>query len=214
MSAKKAGMIGLVLLLMGLVMAFYAWLSPFGMRREATVSHTAPAHQPPKPSAQTQAVTGGGARPGDRESGQTATYHNVRFDFAVTYPRDLLVAGQEADNGDGLQFASQIDDADIRAYGSYNALEQSSAQMLRFNTKDDCMADKITYRVSKPSLVAYSCLSPKGRVVYEKVIIRADTLATVRFEYSPDKQARWAPVIKQMADSLRLGPGPAYDQAR
>ncbi|MFK2891261.1 hypothetical protein [Dyella flagellata] len=147
-------------------------------------------------------------------STETGTYHNVRFDFAVAYPPNLLVPGQEADNGDGLQFTSKVDDADIRAYGSYNALEQSPAEMLQFNTKDDCAQDKITYRVSKPSLVAYSCLSPKGRIVYEKVVILGDTLATLRFEYGAGGQARWAPVIKQMADSLRLGPGPTYEQAR
>ncbi|GGA24481.1 hypothetical protein GCM10010981_11200 [Dyella nitratireducens] len=62
--------------------------------------------------------------------------------------------------------------------------------------------------------VGASLISPAGRIVYEKVIIHDDTLATVRFDYDPREEAKWSPVIKQMADSLHLGTDPATEDAR
>ncbi|MGO4523206.1 hypothetical protein AB4076_21525 [Dyella sp. 2RAF44] len=134
----------------------------------------------------------------------TGRYQNVRFGYVVEYPSPLLLAGNEADNGDGLKFAPEMGDADIRVWGEYNVNSDSPAAILKADLTNDCASGKATYQVSKPNLVAYSCLTPQGRVVYAKAIIRGDTLATVRFDYAPSEQQTWAPVIKQMADTLRL----------
>ncbi|HUB90997.1 MAG TPA: hypothetical protein VMA74_14835 [Dyella sp.] len=210
---KKAWVIGVALLLVVSGIAIYTMSISFDHSSRAThgIVHPQKALRAGVPSPVTEVNGSTRAVP---SSSSTATYHNVRFDFAVDYPDKLLLPGQEADDGDGLRFASNVDDADIRAYGSYNALEQSPAEMLQWNLKEDCAKGKVTYKVSKPDLVAYSCLSPEGRIVYEKIIIHADTLATVRFDYAAHEQARWSSVIKQMADSLRLGPGPTASDAQ
>lgn len=212
MSGKKILVLSISLLVVS-VIAFCAWMSRSIVHRQAAINGVVHPHAESNAGAQPTAVAVSGAVAVVASSISTATYRNDRFNFAVDYPDKLLVAGRESDNGDGLRFAPKAGDADIRAYGSYNALLQSPAEMLQFNTNEDCAKDKITYRVSKPTLVAYSCASPTGRIVYAKVIIRDDTLATVRFDYDPREQARWAPVIKQMADSLYLGMGPT-EQAR
>lgn len=213
MSARKKGLICLALILAASLIPLYVWMSRTGLPRPADNDGT---HQHGESNARVQphATAANHPVPTELPSSGIVTYHNVRFDFAIDYPDKLLIPGQEADNGDGLQFASSVDDADIRAYGSYNALEQSPAEMLQYLLQEDCAKEKVSYKVSKRGLVAYSCLSPTGRIVYEKVIIHADTLATVRFDYAAHEQARWAPVIKQMADSLRLGAGPTAGDAQ
>lgn len=213
MSGKKTWATSLALLVGVLLIAMYAWIFRWRTHQQVTTHDGVRPHYESQISAPS-ATTHGAAMPAKQASSDVATYHNVRFDFAVDYPAKLLIAGEEADNGDGLQFASNASHADIRAYGGYNALEQTPKEMLQYNLKEDCEKNKVTYQVSKPAVVAYSCLSPAGRIVYEKIIIRDDTLATVRFDYDPHEQSRWLPVIKQMADSLRLGAGPAVDDAR
>jgi hypothetical protein len=206
MPGKRTWVLGLVLLVGILAIVVHTWTRHSGVHRQvATTTVLKPA--PPAASSAAQA-------PIATVSNAVETYQNARFDFTVDYPGQLLVAGQEADNGDGLRFAPIAGDADIRAWGEYNANEDSPAGLLKFDLDNDCAKDKVSYQVSKPDLVAYSCLNTRGRVVYEKVIIRDDTLATVRFEYAASEQATWAPVIKQMAASLSLGPEPTYEEAR
>lgn len=151
--------------------------------------------------------------PSSASSG-AARYQNARFGYAVDYPSPLLVAGNEADSGDGLKFTPEKGDADIRVWGEYNVNSDSPAALLNADLTNDCAGGKATYQVSKPNLVAYSCLSPKGRVVYAKAIIRGDTLASVRFDYAASEQQTWAPVIKQMADTLHLDSGSPEPGAR
>ncbi|GLQ98119.1 hypothetical protein [Dyella mobilis] len=206
MSGKKTWAIGLLLLVAVLGAGIYAWKSQSGANRPAATIATAnPPQQAAKPVVKAPAATSGST---------TDTYANDRFNFTVNYPTQLLVPGKPADNDDGLRFAPKSGDADIRAWGEYNANEDSPAALLKFDLDHDCAKDKVSYRVSKPDLVAYSCLNPQGRVVYQKVIIRDDTLASVRFEYDTSEQATWAPVIKQMAGSLNLGPDPVAQELR
>jgi hypothetical protein len=159
----------------------------------------------------TQQEASRGAKPEPAPAATSvATYQNARFAYVVDYPSPLLKAGQEADNGDGLRFVPNTGDADVRVWGQYNANDDSPTAILQFDLANDCAGDKVSYQVSKPNLIAFSCLSPRGRVVYTKIVISGDTLATLRFEYDPGEQETWSPVIKQMANSLRLGADPAH----
>lgn len=182
----------------------YVWVNDNGARRQAAVDRVPPPTPVANPVVAPHAPT--------TRSG-TDTYQNSRFGYAVDYPSPLLVAGNEADNGDGLKFVPERGDADIRVWGEYNVNDDSPAAILKIDLINDCAGGKATYQVSKPNLVAYSCRSPKGRVVYQKVVIEGDTLATLRFDYPSAEQQAWAPVIKQMADSLRLNGGSAEQVA-
>lgn len=205
MPGKKTWMAGLALPLVALAVAVCVRVDHHAAHRQAAAINPVPPRQATRSVVQTQPATAGST---------LATYQNDRFNFVVDYPAQLLVAGQEADNGDGLRFTPKSGDADIRAWGEYNVNDDAPAAILQSNLKNDCAKGKVSFQVSKPNLVAYSCLSPQGRIVYEKVVIRDDTLASVRFEYDPAAQAAWAQAIKQMAGSLRLGPSPTYQEAR
>jgi hypothetical protein len=154
-----------------------------------------------QPASSAEPVTSPGPR---SEEGALATYGNVRFGYLVDYPSQLLIAGPEADNSDGLKFASKQGDADIRVWGQYNVLDSSPRAALKSDIGDACADQKTAYEVRKPAMFAFSCTSPKGRVIYEKTIIRGDTFVVLYLDYAKEEQEKWAPVIKQMSGSLRF----------
>lgn len=135
-----------------------------------------------------------------------ATYANARFGYWLDYPAQLMVPGREADNGDGREFHAHHGAAKMAAWGGYNALDQSPAQIAQDYEKG-CRGGKIGYRVARPRLVAFSCVMPGGRVLYQKTLIGGDVLATIRFDYPLAERATWDPVVNMVAGSLRLRPG-------
>jgi hypothetical protein len=134
-----------------------------------------------------------------------ATYANARFGYWIDYPADLVMPGRESDNGDGREFHAQRGTAKMAAWGGYNALDQSPAQIARDYEKD-CRGGKIAYQVAKLGLAAFSCTTPRGRVIYQKTLIGGDVLATVRFDYPVAERATWDRVVNRVASSLRLRP--------
>ncbi len=52
-------------------------------------------------------------------------YVNVRFQYVIAYPKDVLYPQGEADNGDGQKFMSVHADAVLTVFGRYDALDQS-----------------------------------------------------------------------------------------
>ena len=196
MPGKKTRMVGLGLFLGALAIVCCLWLirSRESLPREAAGKEVAT-------NRENSGVTKHEAQPVVTAD---ATYGNARYGYDVVYPSALLKAGQEADTGDGLVFVPNTGNADVRVWGEFNVNDDSPAAILGFDLAHNCAKDNVSYQVSKPSLIAYSCLSPRGRIVYAKTVVRGETMATVRFEYDPGEQERWSPVIKQMANSLRL----------
>jgi len=66
----------------------------------------------------------------------------------------------------------------------------------------DCGPAKPGYRVVKPELIAFSCITPKNRVLYLKGVIHDGWLTVLRFEYPNAERKVWDPVVKQVAGSL------------
>ena len=89
---------------------------------------------------------------------------------------------------------------------AYNADEQSPDELAR-EYEVDCGAGKVIYKVAKPQLVAFSCITPAGLVIYQKTLIRHDVLTTVRFEYPSGEQTIWDPAAQQVSGSLSAGSG-------
>ena len=140
------------------------------------------------------------------QSQSATTYGNARFGYVIAYPADLLVPEREADNGDGRQFHARHGTAKMSVWGAYNAEGQSPEEIAR-NYAGDCGAGKVTYKVAKPRLVAFSCVTPAGRVIYQKTVIRQDVLSTVRFDYPNEERTIWDPVVRKVSGSLSAGSG-------
>jgi hypothetical protein len=134
-----------------------------------------------------------------------ATYANSRFGYTIEYRADLLLPQPEAENGDGRAFHAKTGKAQILVYGGYNALEQSAADMAH-EAEKDCASRPAQYRVVKPGLVAISCKARAG-ILYQKTLIRGDTLTTMRATYPENERKLWDSVIAAMSRSLAAPPG-------
>ena len=86
--------------------------------------------------------------------------------------------------------------------------DDTPAQLLHQAEKSQCGGSHASYELSKRTLVSFSCKTPKNDIVYRKMIIHGSTLVAVQFTYPEADQARWSPVIRQMAASLRIVNGP------
>jgi hypothetical protein len=130
------------------------------------------------------------------------TYVNQRFGYVIDWPAGW-VAEPEAENGDGRVFHPRGSKVQASAWGAYNSLEQTPAQMLAMNA-EDCKGAPLAYRVVKPKLVAFSCrVGPD--VLYQKTLIRGDVITSFRMTYPAAEAARWEPVVQRMAGSMRAG---------
>jgi hypothetical protein len=134
----------------------------------------------------------------------TESYANSRFGYTVEYPADLLVPQGEPENGDGQAFDAKKGAAKILVYGSYNALNESPAELAQ-RAETDCTGHRAQYRVVKPSLVAVSCTTADG-IIYQKTLIRGDTLTTLRATYPVGERKVWDGVVTRMSRSLAAAP--------
>jgi hypothetical protein len=137
--------------------------------------------------------------------GDTSTYVNARYGYAISYPRSLFKAGPESDSGDGRVFRSRRDGAEFRVWANYAAMEMTPAQ-LAAETEAECRGHHASYRVVKPALVAVSCETDDG-VLYQKTMISHGLVTVFRMTYPADQHAYWDPVVTKIASSMRAGRG-------
>ncbi len=139
-------------------------------------------------------------------AGRATSYVNARFGYSIDYPADFLSPEREADNGDGRAFHARHGAGKVLVWGSYRDedSEATPAAIAQLN-ESDCAPGKITYEVAKPKLVAFSCMSRAGGIIYQKTLVGRDVLRSVRFDYPDSERAAWEPVVKQVAGSLRTG---------
>ena len=154
------------------------------------------------PSSESAALRGNAPNPASASA--TATYVNVRYDYTVDYPRDLLTPGQEAADGDGLEFSAKPSKAQIAVWGKYNGIGYTPMQLLRSEEHYGCAGSPASYEVTKKTFIAFSCQTSNNEIFYEKVAIQGDTLVTLQYVYPIVEQVKWAPVIKQMVASVRI----------
>jgi hypothetical protein len=145
-------------------------------------------------------------------SAAAATYYNARYGYSVTYPADILVPEPVADAGDGRRFHVNHGSASMAVWASYNAMNDSPAEIER-SYKPQCAGGKITYETAKPRLVALSCITQAGRVLYFKTLIQGTVLTTITFDYALADRATWDSRVAKIAGSLTAGTLVNYEKA-
>lgn len=131
-------------------------------------------------------------------------YVNVRYAFAICYPPTLLIAQGEADNSDGKAFKA-ADGAELRAFGSNNALDRTLDQELVEQTRYLTGAKgRITYRAAKANWVVASGNDGAGNLFYAKTFQRSDQFVTFQLAYPNAQAARYQPVVERLAACFRL----------
>lgn len=136
-------------------------------------------------------------------AGRVSSYVNVRFQYAIDYPTDFLVAEREADNSDGRSFHARRGTGKMSVWGSHRVEDTEATPIaIAREYEDDCAPNKITYEVLKPRLVTFSCVSRAGLVIYQKSLVDKDVLRSVRFEYPYADRKTWNSVVMQISASF------------
>jgi hypothetical protein len=127
------------------------------------------------------------------------TYTNVRFEYSVCYPSDVLVPQGEAENGDGQKFVTTDSRTEVLVYGSNNALNQLI---------DELYSDTIRSAEKKGIHVSYKLLrndrfaisgEGKGKVLYEKVVLSHDVFKALRLEYPAELKSDFNSIVSGMS---------------
>lgn len=133
------------------------------------------------------------------------TYHNARFEYSISYPKNVLYPQGEADNGDGQKFLSKDAETYLLVYGSNNALDESLAERFREESRGG-MADNpkkvVTYKLLKNNWFVVSGFIA-GRVFYQKTLLNAGQFKSFYFEYPENQKVRYEPLIKGFVASFK-----------
>jgi hypothetical protein len=128
-----------------------------------------------------------------------ATYVNVRFQYSICYPKDLLVPQGESDNSDGQRFLSNKNGADLAAWGDNNASDQTLMQRLsEMASRLAGSSGKVTYKVQKANWLVVS--GQNGQMIfYAKTIFSHGQFKTFELTYDRSAAALYDPVVARIA---------------
>lgn len=132
------------------------------------------------------------------------TYHNERFEYSISYPKDILYPQGEADNGDGQKFLSKEADASLLVYGSYNFNDQTLEERYQEDSRGGTMEspDKVvSYRLLKENWFVVSGYV-SGNIFYQKTLLSNSQFKTFYFEYPESKRKQYDPIVKQLSASF------------
>jgi hypothetical protein len=126
------------------------------------------------------------------------SYTNVRFQYAICYPEDLLIPQGESPNSDGQQFLAK-DGGQLLVFGQNNALEQSLKHALAYTEARLIGASgKITYMVLNPHWFVVS--GQNGQTVfYGKTLYSHDQFKSFELTYNHSAAAMYEPLIGRLS---------------
>lgn len=128
------------------------------------------------------------------------TYSNSRFEYSISYPKELLFPQGEAENGDGQKFLSKEADASLLVYGSHNINAQTIKERYREESRGGTKV--VSYRVLKDNWFVVSGYI-SGNIFYQKTILNNDQFKTFYFEYPETKKKTYDPVVKRLSSSFK-----------
>jgi len=130
------------------------------------------------------------------------TYHNARFGYHIDYPADFRPQ-PESDNGDGRRFLSADGQTVLTAYAGYNALDGGLAADRRI-ARQGWQQKHATLTLDQLTRTGYVLSGQvKGRIFYEKTILKTNTLTTFLWEYPVARKAAMDAVILHTIQTLQ-----------
>ena len=125
-------------------------------------------------------------------------YTNVRFQYSICYPGDLLVPQGEALNGDGQKFLAK-DGAKLVVFGQNNALNESLKDALEDTASRLAGASgQVTYKVIKPGWFVLSGQNGKS-IFYAKMLYTHDQFKSFEITYDASESSVYKPVVARLA---------------
>jgi hypothetical protein len=132
-------------------------------------------------------------------------YHNKRFGYSISYPKDILYPQGEADNGDGQKFLSKEAGASLLVYGSHNFNDQTLEERYQEDSRgetEEYSTKVVTYRLLKKNWFVISGYV-SGKIFYQKTILNNNQFKTFYFEYPETKKKTYDSIIKHLSTSFK-----------
>ncbi len=124
-------------------------------------------------------------------------YTNVRFQYSICYPGDLLVPQGEAENSDGQKFLAK-DGAKLLVFGQNNALNESLKDALEDTASRLAGASgKVTYKVIKPGWFVVSGQNGPS-TFYAKTVYAHDQFKSFELTYDGAESSVYKPVVARL----------------
>lgn len=133
------------------------------------------------------------------------TYHNKRFEYSISYPKDILYPQGESDNGDGQKFLSKEGDASLLVYGSHNFNDQTLKERYQENLQagsEENLTKVVTYRLLKEHWFVISGYV-SGKIFYQKTMLNNHQFKTFYFEYPETKKKIYDLIVKHLSTSFK-----------
>jgi hypothetical protein len=130
------------------------------------------------------------------------TYHNTRFGYRIDYPANLRPQ-PEPDNGDGRRFVSADGQTTLTAYAGYNALDGGLVADRKI-ARQAWQEKHATLALDQLTRTGYVLSGQvKGRIFYEKTVLKNNTLTTFLWEYPAARKAAMDTVIQHTIRTLQ-----------
>ena len=125
------------------------------------------------------------------------SYTNLRFQYAICYPEDLMIPQGESPNNDGQNFLAK-DGARLIVFGQNNALSESLEDALAdTESRLAGTSGKVTYKVLKPNWFVVS--GRNGQTVfYARTSYNGDQFKSFELTYSNSVAEVYAPLIGRL----------------
>lgn len=126
------------------------------------------------------------------------TYTNVRFQYAICYPEDLLQPQGESANDDGEKFLAK-DGAQLIVYGRNNALDDTLKHTLGETASRLAGASgKVTYKVLRSNWFVVSGRNRQA-IFYAKTFYSHDQFKSFELTYGRADAGSYDPLIGHLA---------------
>jgi hypothetical protein len=124
-------------------------------------------------------------------------YTNVRFQYSICYPEDLLIPQGESPNSDGQKFLAK-DGAQLLVFGR-NAMGESLKDALASTeARLTDSSGKITYRALRPNWFVVSGQNANADF-YAKTLYSRDQFKSFELTYDHSATAVYKPLIGRLA---------------
>lgn len=125
-------------------------------------------------------------------------YTNVRFQYSICYPEDLLVPQGESPNSDGQKFLAK-DGAQLVVFGRNNAMGESlRAALASTEARLTDSSGKITYKALRPNWFVVS--GQNGNTYfYARTQYSRGQFKSFEFTYDHSAAAIYKPLIGRLA---------------
>lgn len=139
------------------------------------------------------------------------TYCNGRYDYCIEYPNGIIFPQPESQNLDGRVFKNKQGENILTVFGRMNSdpdygkisLEQQFEDDLQGVSENNGNKDRIiTYQKLGKTFFVISGLK-KGRIFYQKTILKDDAFAYAILEYSENDKEIFDKVSTQLFKSFK-----------